>query len=56
MVNFPGVVDQVFARIGASDNLVQHQSTFMSEMLETAYILSHATQNSLVVIDEIGKY
>ena len=52
---FTGIVDRVFARIGASDNLVQHQSTFMSEMLETAHILTHATENSLVVIDEIGE-
>ena len=50
-----GIVDRVFARIGASDNLVQHQSTFMSEMLETAFILAQATDKSLVVVDEIGK-
>ena len=50
-----GMVDRVFARIGASDNLVQYQSTFMSEMLETAHILTQATEKSLVVIDEVGK-
>ena len=50
-----GVVDRVFARIGASDNLVQYQSTFMSEMLETAFILAQATEKSLVVVDEVGK-
>ena len=48
-------MDRVFARIGASDNLVQYQSTFMSEMLETAFILANATEKSLVVVDEIGK-
>ena len=51
-----GVVDRVFARIGASDNLVQYQSTFMTEMLETAFILAQATQQSLVVVDEVGMY
>jgi len=50
-----GIVDRVFARIGASDNLVQHQSTFMSEMLETAFILAQATDKSLVVVDEVGR-
>lgn len=50
-----GIVDRVFARIGASDNLVQYQSTFMSEMLETAFILANATEKSLVVVDEIGR-
>lgn len=49
-----GIVDRVFARIGASDNLVQHQSTFMSEMLETAFILAQASNKSLVVVDEVG--
>ena len=48
-------MDRVFARIGASDNLVQYQSTFMSEMLETAFILAQATEESLVVVDEVGK-
>jgi len=50
-----GIVDRVFARIGASDNLVQYQSTFMSEMLETAFILAQATEQSLVVVDEVGR-
>lgn len=49
-------MDRVFARIGASDNLVQYQSTFMTEMLETAFILVQATQQSLVVVDEVGTY
>lgn len=55
IINISGIVDRVFARIGASDNLVQYQSTFMSEMLETAFILAQATDKSLVVVDEIGK-
>jgi len=55
IVNISGIVDRVFARIGASDNLVQYQSTFMSEMLETAFILAQATDKSLVVVDEIGR-
>lgn len=54
LVHCLGVVDRVFARIGASDNLVQHQSTFMSEMLETAFILAQATEKSFVVVDEVG--
>lgn len=50
-----GVVDQIFTRVGASDNLAQGQSTFMVEMSETANILSHATPRSLIVLDEIGR-
>ncbi len=50
-----GVVDRVFTRVGASDFLAQGQSTFMVEMLETAYILHHATPKSLIVLDEIGR-
>ncbi|MDE3056153.1 MAG: DNA mismatch repair protein MutS [Verrucomicrobiota bacterium] len=50
-----GVVDQLFSRIGASDNLAKGQSTFMVEMAETAYILRHATARSLVLLDEIGR-
>ena len=50
-----GVVDKVFTRIGASDDLAQGQSTFMLEMSECAYILKNATKKSLVVYDEIGR-
>ncbi len=50
-----GPVDRVFTRIGASDNLAAGQSTFMVEMVETANILNNATQNSLVLLDEIGR-
>lgn len=49
------VVDQIFTRIGASDDLAQGQSTFMVEMNEVANILSHATSQSLVILDEIGR-
>jgi len=50
-----GLVDRVFSRIGASDELARGQSTFMVEMNETANILRHATPRSLVVLDEIGR-
>lgn len=50
-----GLVDQIFTRIGASDELSRGQSTFMVEMNETANILNHATQRSLVILDEIGR-
>lgn len=50
-----GVVDKVFSRIGASDDLARGQSTFMVEMLETANILNNATDKSLVILDEIGR-
>ncbi len=50
-----GVVDQIFTRLGASDNLAAGESTFMTEMLETAHILHHATNKSLVLLDEIGR-
>ena len=49
------VVDRVFTRIGAADNLARGRSTFMVEMTETAAILSTATSNSFVVLDEIGR-
>lgn len=50
-----GRVDQIFTRIGASDNLSGGQSTFMVEMSEAANILNNATENSLVLMDEIGR-
>jgi DNA mismatch repair protein MutS len=50
-----GVVDRVFTRVGASDNLASGESTFMVEMNETAYILNHATPKSLILLDEIGR-
>lgn len=49
------LTDRIFTRVGASDNLVRGQSTFMVEMQETAYILHHATSKSLVILDEIGR-
>ena len=49
------VVDRVFTRIGAADNLARGRSTFMVEMTETAVILNTATRNSLIVLDEIGR-
>jgi DNA mismatch repair protein MutS len=50
-----GLVDRVFTRVGASDNLVRGQSTFMVEMSETSAILHSATARSLVLLDEIGR-
>ncbi len=50
-----GIVDKIFTRIGASDNLSQGQSTFFVEMTELAYILNTATDKSLVLLDEIGR-
>ena len=50
-----GVVDRVFTRIGASDDLAAGQSTFMVEMTEVADILKHATTKSLVILDEVGR-
>jgi DNA mismatch repair protein MutS len=50
-----GLVDRIFTRVGASDNLVRGQSTFMVEMNETAAILNGATPRSLVLLDEIGR-
>jgi DNA mismatch repair protein MutS len=50
-----GVVDRIFTRVGAFDDLTARQSTFMVEMIETANILNNATERSLVVLDEIGR-
>lgn len=50
-----GVIDKIFSRIGASDDLARGQSTFMVEMSETANILNNATSRSLVLLDEIGR-
>ena len=50
-----GLVDRLFSRVGASDNLARGRSTFMVEMVETAAILAQATKNSLVILDEIGR-
>lgn len=52
--NLP-IVDQIFTRIGAADDLVSGQSTFMVEMLESQYAITHATKNSLLLFDEIGR-
>src|SRR5262249_57394827 len=49
------IVDRVFTRIGAADNLARGRSTFMVEMSETAVILNTATARSLIVLDEIGR-
>ncbi|MGB3796961.1 MAG: DNA mismatch repair protein MutS, partial [Alteraurantiacibacter sp.] len=50
-----GLVDQLFSRVGASDNLARGRSTFMVEMVETAAILSQATHRSFVILDEVGR-
>ena len=50
-----GSIDKIFTRIGASDDLASGQSTFMVEMTETAFILNNAIENSLVLLDEIGR-
>ncbi len=50
-----GIVDKLFSRVGAADDLARGQSTFMVEMVETAAILNRATERSLVILDEIGR-
>ncbi len=50
-----GLVDQLFSRVGASDNLARGRSTFMVEMVETAAILSQASERSFVILDEVGR-
>jgi DNA mismatch repair protein MutS len=49
------VFDRIFTRVGASDNLMRGQSTFMVEMQESAFILNHATARSLIILDEVGR-
>jgi DNA mismatch repair protein MutS len=50
-----GIVDRIFTRVGASDELMRGQSTFMVEMTETANIINNATEKSLVILDEVGR-
>ncbi len=50
-----GIVDRLFSRVGAADDLARGRSTFMVEMVETAAILNQATERSLVILDEIGR-
>ncbi len=49
------IIDRIFTRVGASDNLIADQSTFMVEMIEVASILQNATKNSLLILDEVGR-
>lgn len=50
-----GVIDAIYTRIGANDDLANDRSTFMIEMIETAFIMNHATEKSLVIMDEVGR-
>jgi DNA mismatch repair protein MutS len=50
-----GLVDRIFTRIGAQDEIAAGQSTFMVEMVETAYILAHSSPRSLIILDEVGR-
>ena len=50
-----GLVDRIFTRVGASDDIRRGRSTFMMEMMEVAHILKRATNNSLILLDEIGR-
>ena len=50
-----GLVDRIFTRVGAQDNITSGESTFLVEMQETAYILNNATQKSLILLDEVGR-
>ncbi len=50
-----GVLDKIFSRVGAQDDISRQRSTFLLEMNETAYILNHATSRSLVILDELGR-
>lgn len=52
---FLPIVDRIFTRVGATDNLVRGESTFMVEMQEASYILNNATEKSLIILDEIGR-